>query len=209
MSAFITQTYLIGGLYQSAEMIHQIATTGKCSYEDFKHIIMALKISKFQSIEETFGSTAHLHSGLRACKTYYSMQPSHDTAATIQINRYFAELFKLASYLRKNPNLLTKIGDKVAESTPDFAELDENIEQLIRHFATMYSEIISPNAPRILIRGTENHLKIEFNAQKVRTLLLAGLRIVLLWRECGGKQWHLFIRRKKILETCHQLLNNP
>lgn len=206
MTPFITQTYLIGALYQSVELIHHIATTGKCSYQDYKHILMALQVKQFSSIADTFGAETHLQSGLHACEKYYAMRlGAHDTNAITQINRYFAELFKLESNLRKKPKVMEKIAQRVNSIEDVFHAIDTNMEKIIKQCATIYAEEVSPNTPRILIRGTENHLKNLFNAQKVRTLLLSGLRITLLWREVGGKQWHLLIKRKKIIETCQHL----
>ena len=206
MSPFITQTYLLGGLYQCVEMIHKIATTGQCSYQDYKHILMALNISKFISIADTFGDNNHLKNGLIACEKYFSMSADESNyVATIQINRYFTELFRLEATMTKQPSVMSNIAEQVKLNAEKFNEVDKNIESLIANFANIYAEQISPNAARIMIKGTENHLKVEFNAQKVRALLLSGLRIVLLWRECGGKQWHLFLKRKKIIQTCHQL----
>jgi high frequency lysogenization protein len=206
-TSFTNQVYLISGLYQCAELIHLIATTGKCSYQDYKHIIRVLNVKKFSSIADVFDGEDKLKQGLIACAKYFSMKGG-DYTATIYVNRYFTEMIKLESALRKKPSLMGKVAERVAENEVFFKDLDKHMTDLIQNYAAVYSEIISPNTPKIIIKGEANHLKQEFNAQKVRALLLASLRLVVLWYQIGGKQWHLFIRRKKIIDTCLSLQQN-
>ncbi|RLA21365.1 MAG: lysogenization regulator HflD, partial [Gammaproteobacteria bacterium] len=46
------------------------------------------------------------------------------------------------------------------------------------------------------------------NKNKIRALLLSGIRAALLWRQCGGSRWKIIFQRKKITNTCLQLLKS-
>jgi high frequency lysogenization protein len=56
------------------------------------------------------------------------------------------------------------------------------------------------------VRGDVNYLKNELIACKVRAALFAGIRSAVLWRQVGGKRWHLLFRRKHIAKAIAQFL---
>ena len=43
---------------------------------------------------------------------------------------------------------------------------------------------------------------------RIRTLLLAGVRSIVLWHQCGGRLWRLFFERQKIANTGRLLLSS-
>ncbi|MDO6805406.1 DUF489 family protein, partial [Wenyingzhuangia sp. 1_MG-2023] len=58
---------------------------------------------------------------------------------------------------------------------------------------------------RIHVTGDPMHLQNEHTANKVRALLLSGIRAAILWRQVGGRRWHLLLRRKQYLNALAQL----
>ena len=46
------------------------------------------------------------------------------------------------------------------------------------------------------------------NAERIRALLLAGIRSATLWRQLGGNRWQLFFSRRKILKDAYALLRS-
>ena len=65
---------------------------------------------------------------------------------------------------------------------------------------------ISTLTPRIIIKGEHGYLSDPHNANKVRTILLAGIRAAVLWRQSGGTRPKLILQRKKIHEAAKQLM---
>jgi high frequency lysogenization protein len=77
---------------------------------------------------------------------------------------------------------------------------------VVARLADTYSQTISTLSPRIMVSGENNQLKNPENANRVRALLLAGIRSAVLWRQCGGRQWHLLLQRRKLIESARQLM---
>ena len=46
---------------------------------------------------------------------------------------------------------------------------------------------------------------VELQSNKIRSLLLAGIRSAMLWRQCGGKRWQILLGRKRMLSLSHKL----
>ena len=80
-------------------------------------------------------------------------------------------------------------------------------EAVIANFASIYSDIISPLGTKINITGTPSHLQQKAVQQKIRALLLAGVRAAILWRQVGGKRRHLVFRRKELIQIAKQQLS--
>jgi high frequency lysogenization protein len=52
-----------------------------------------------------------------------------------------------------------------------------------------------------------NHLKNDHTACRIRAVLFAGVRAAVLWRQVGGKRWHLLFHRKRIASDVTRLLH--
>ena len=70
-------------------------------------------------------------------------------------------------------------------------------------FADLYSSIISPNFPKLIIFGEEEYLQRIDNQELIRALLLAAIRAIVLWRQVGGR------RRFFHFSAARQSLNTP
>ena len=75
---------------------------------------------------------------------------------------------------------------------------DKEHENITAALADLYTRTISDIGPKIMIQGEQTHLANPKNAAKIRTLLLAGIRAALLWRQAGGNRWKLLLERRKL-----------
>jgi high frequency lysogenization protein len=49
-----------------------------------------------------------------------------------------------------------------------------------------------------MVNGDPDYLAKPEIANKIRALLLAGIRSAILWKQCGGSRWKFLFYRKKI-----------
>ena len=56
-----------------------------------------------------------------------------------------------------------------------------------------------------MVNGHGGHLQNPRVANKIRALLLAGIRATLLWYQVGGSRWGLLWSRKKYLQSAQGL----
>jgi high frequency lysogenization protein len=64
--------------------------------------------------------------------------------------------------------------------------------------ADLYQEHVSPLGPKIILRGEPRLLQQPEIAAKIRTVLLAGVRAAVLWRQLGGTPWQLIFKREQL-----------
>ena len=57
-----------------------------------------------------------------------------------------------------------------------------------------------------MVSGEHMHLSKPENANRIRALLLAGIRAAVLWRQSGGNWFSLMLRRKSLAEETRRIL---
>jgi len=50
-----------------------------------------------------------------------------------------------------------------------------------------------------------DYLQNEYVSNRIRSLLLAGIRSAVLWHQLGGRRWRLIVYRKRVQETATAL----
>jgi high frequency lysogenization protein len=84
-----------------------------------------------------------------------------------------------------------------------FSETHDNV---IAGLAEIYSDTISTFSFRIQVMGEYQHLQQPRIANRIRTLLFAGIRSAVLWRQLGGRRLKIILYRNKITRNAEQLL---
>lgn len=166
-------------------------------------IASILKIDSDCAID-IYGSLGNLRTGLQKLKQQLSGRQTIDP----ELVRYTTSLIFLESKLADEPALQKQIDagiEKVIALNETRPLLHEDI---LTSLAELYQATISTFRPRLIIRGDEHFLKEQDVINKIRPLLLAGIRAALLWRQCGGSRWKFIFQRKKIIDACDQLLRN-
>src|SRR5690606_33083867 len=110
---------------------------------------------------------------------------------TPEVLRYTLQLIELARLLAAVPQVVEKLGRLLDDVDP----ADPEDGQLSR----IYQQTISTLGKRIQVTGDPQLLQQEQVADRIRALLLAGVRLAWLWRQLGGRRWHLIVRRRALL----------
>jgi len=76
---------------------------------------------------------------------------------------------------------------------------------VVANLAGLYQETLSTFKFRIQVGGDPRLLQNTENAAKIRALLLAGIRAAMLWRQVGGRRWHLLFFRSRLRPSLKKL----
>jgi len=94
---------------------------------------------------------------------------------------------------------------KIAQNQQEhFGIMHENV---IANLADIYQQSISTIQPRLMINGEQVYLSSPEIINKIRALLLAGIRSTMLWRQCGGNRLKFLMYRGKIRDELKFLLS--
>ena len=197
------QVIAIAGIFQAASLVEQIANKGMANSAVIESSIESLFRFDADSTEAVFGNLSGVGAGLRELDR--QLNPDK-TERNLEVTQYVVSMLALEKKISSNSEMLEKITDclKDIQSSLEFFSLMH--DNVFAKIGALYKDTISTLQPKIIVKGERLHLGNESNANKVRALLLAGIRAAVLWRQCGGSRWQILFGRKKYLAECRTLL---
>ena len=169
------QTISLAGLYQSLALIQRIAWEGDTSHSCMQPTIASILTLDTKEFIDVYGSLANLTLGLRTLKK--TLERRHDRQA-IELTRYAINLMVLENKLQQNPRVIALLRTQIKRIHAQYTSTDHCVEEI----AQLYRKSISPLGPKMIIAGNPSYLSDRY-AQIIRTLLLAGIRAIVLWRQ--------------------------
>jgi high frequency lysogenization protein len=202
LNTFTNQSIALAGITQATQLVHDLATTGSADASAFRASVASLLKIDSSSVIDVFGSLAALKLGLEK----FQQQIAGYTSVNPEQARYAASLIFLERQLANEEKMLKtiRIGIEKAQAQADYFDLTH--ENILANLGDVYYNTLSNLQPRIMVNGDEAYLSRPEIVNKIRTLLLAGIRATLLWRQCGGARWKVLFYRKRLHDEATFLL---
>ncbi len=202
------QVIALAATYQVCDMVSNIAWKGKCNTANLQTAINSIFITNPASIDDIFNNaTTSLNDGLKLLVGSLNPQAqdllSHNYP---EITKYALMLLALENKLHKKPERLANISQGILAAQTQYEHYGAEHNNTLAALADIYQQHISILTPQIMVNGERLYLSDNSNAAKIRTLLLAGIRAAVLWRQCGGSRWLFMLNRKAYLCEANSLL---
>ncbi len=198
-----TQTIALAGVFQAAALVKQWAYHGQVDEPAFLRSIHSLLDLDPADITAVYGDLKDLKLGLVTLIDFFQQKSSQRDK---EIASYFVGLLIVQRNLKNNPQMLKKIHDRIPFVSTQIQHFGNNHPTVIANIADIYSSTLSQMKYRIHVQGNRVYLEQEAGINKIRALLLAGVRAALLWQQLGGRLYQLFIFRNRIKTAAQQLL---
>jgi len=198
------QVIALAGLSQAVYLVQHIAKRGTADREDMAASIGSVLKIDSGDVVDVYGGLHRVMTGLRQIEKQLGGPDVVDPEQA----RYASTLIFLERKLMKQPRMLEAIRasmEKAAAVAEDRGVLDEDV---LATLAETYHQTVSQLKPRVMVAGEQMYLSDPENANSIRSLLLAGIRSVVLWRKCGGSRWKLLFLRPKLQKEAQQLLDS-
>lgn len=199
------RTIALAGLYQSVDLVSQIARRGIADSASVSASLTSIFKLDAESYADVFGGTGGVETGLRVLREQLT---ADDRKSRMERTRYVVTLLYLERKLRRSSSMAELIQQGIAQARQQLAHYDVTHINVINRLADVYQQTVSPLRPAIIVQGDQAYLANPQNASRVRALLLAGMRAAVLWRQAGGTRWRLFIGREALLRDVEALLAN-
>ncbi|HHA19648.1 MAG TPA: lysogenization regulator HflD [Methylophaga sp.] len=193
----------LAALMQVVTLVQQIAQTGQVNQAEFETLLNSLLETDAADTEAVYGDLSQLQTGIKQLNNQLSKKKDKKDIALL---RYIIGLLHLERKLAKRPAMLDLISreiDQIPQQIEYFGDI--NNPQVIARFADIYHRTISELTPRIQVNGDPGFLQQADNINRVRALLLAGIRAAILWHQKGGRRWHFIFQSNKMLEISKSL----
>lgn len=201
ISPDIERHIALAGVCQAAALVQSIARKGSADAQAVEASISSILVTAPDSPQQVYGSLPNLLVGFSTLVAQLDNESRHKDA---EITRYVASILSLERKLSKHPTALNDLGERISHVQRQLGHVDFEHSQIMSSLASVYTDVVSPLAPKIQIAGNQQHLSSSSNQHKVRALLLAGVRSAVLWRQMGGKRRHILFNKSQILKAAKQ-----
>lgn len=180
------QALALAGVVQAAALVHRVAHDQAIPDEAQTALLHTVPTRQAADLDQVFPDPAAYGMGVSI-----AMEALGGKSRTPEVLRYSLQLIELARLLKSVPQVVEKLGGLLDEVDPEAPD----VSQLSR----IYQQTISTLGKRIQVTGNPQVLQQEAVADRIRALLLAGVRLAWLWQQRGGRRWHLILRRRALL----------
>jgi high frequency lysogenization protein len=195
-------TIALAGLAQAISLVREVAQTGKPNEVAYHATINSIFATNPDDTIQIFGDINQLQCGLEALQNI--LQPTTDTAQLM--TRHMLALMRVQKKISNSPQLLDTLTQRLTQAKKQVAYFSLTHPTVLANLADIYISIITPLRFRFFVRGNQQILNVRENMEKIRALLLAGIRASVLWRQLGGSRLQLLFTREKIKTSALNLL---
>jgi high frequency lysogenization protein len=200
MASSADRVLALCSVVQSASLVTAIARTGMAPVDAVETCVQSLFATNPTTLQDIFDHGDKLRLGRRRLRQAWTEPDPEDPQIMLMVNN----LIILTTRFTKTESHMHKMGLGITELSAQLSTMNTEKQQaddfIFQSFADLYQQWLSSLQPRIIVRGVPQHLQNASNLCKIRTLLLAGVRGTMLWQQLGGRRWHLFFKRKAILD---------
>ena len=196
------QVIALSGVAQAATLVDQIARTGDTDNDAYQVSIGSLFEFDPPSTESVFGDVKGVGVGLA---TLQSILTPSNYAQQQMPARYLSGMIFLERKLSGNTDMMDVIHSRLEHTAYRATHFDDDTAGLASAIAAIYQDTISQFQYRIHVSGEADHLRNSKHADRIRALLLAGIRAAMLWRQVGGRRWHLLLRKGQLRQAAIEL----
>ncbi len=208
MADIKSETIALGALFQCCSQVQRIASSGFMDEHAAACVIRGILINNPKSVEDIY-LPGRLLTGFKQLSESFSSSAGDKTFETIEVTKTALKLIQLTCAVERNPKVFDHLGSEIdrlaaefERTQPGFFDSDPAVvlsSGNLKEFSSLYQSLISPHFAKLIIYGEPRHLREVANQERIRSLLLAGLRAVVLWRQVGGRRRFLMFRRKAII----------
>lgn len=197
------RTMALAGIFQATELVRQAANHGTWSGYAADTCLDSLLAIEADTVEEIYGNANNLRLGAETLVSVLQGDRRH-----MESLGYAVSIMQLETNFRKEKEMQARIGLELQTISilDEGLELHEIKDLQAEKIAGLYTRTISTLSPRIVINGRPQYLQVDRTVNWIRTLLFAGLRSAVLWRQMGGGRFSLMFGRKKMIEQAQTLL---
>jgi len=197
---------------QCAQLVHALATTGRADPEQINACIDPLLVLNPETTADIYPNVLRFSSGLKALQQSLSNDGVKEFGEPI---KYVLGMTVLQQQLLRTPEMQKQIQQRLqyrdtvlADNAQSEVDQDGQQQYDFAVLSALYQDTISKLNYRIHVKGSIEFLRDQPTADKIRSLLLAGIRSAVLWHQLGGRRWHLFIYKRRIRDCVAHVRRN-
>lgn len=193
----------LAGIFQSALLVKNIAETGQINENAFQASINSLYKIDAPDVPSVYGKLVDLLMGLQELKHWCDKAKNYKKN---DVNRYVYSLMYLERKIAHDKSKLNILTRRIKQAVSQANYFTGIHPTVLASLASIYVDLFGSYSFRIQVLGAAEILSKPEIANKIRALLLAGIRSTVLWRQLGGGRLQLIFSRHKIFQIAQELI---
>lgn len=202
----VERSLALAGVFQSAALVRDLARTGETEKLAFDTSIQSIYTLNVSTVEQVYGGTIKgLRLGLQELVNllaYTKLKPDRE------LTRYLIGLMHLERKLIRCPETKQHLSRRIKHAISQANYFASSPQVIINSLADIYVATLGALPFRLHVVGQSKYLAHAETVSKIRAVLLAGVRSVVLWRQLGGARWQLFLMRPTLIAVGKKLLSS-
>lgn len=204
----LNQVKALAGVFQACDLVKQIAWTGQCQRASMFVLLSSIFKQNPGNVDDVYDDVHNLEHGFtvlisQLAGTGNGMEERKNP--DIEVTRYVVNVLHLQKKLSRRHDMQNTLAEGIQKIRLQLQHFELDHPNILARLADLYQQTISTLGPRVLVNGEHLHLSNNENANKIRALLLGGIRSAVLFQQCKGSKIKLLFKRKTYLELATQL----
>ena len=191
----------LAGVFQAAALVRDLATQGRADAVAVESSLASVFRIDSDSATDAFGGMGGVRFGLEVLIANLDSAQREVGIAHLAIG-----ILRLERKLARRRAMLGQLRTGIEAIQRQVDHLGVTHTTVQSRLAELYADTLSQVTPRIVVHGNPMHLGDPRRVEQIRALLLAGVRAAVLWRQVGGNQWRLLLRRSEYAMLARGLL---
>ena len=197
MTPLQEQITALGGVFQAAALVDKLAHSGQVSDAALAYMLKTLLVRNPETTLDVYGGDdLGLRDGYKLLLAVLERETDNLPRESL---RYVVSMLSLERQFSRRDDLLEIAGKRIPKIEQQVELYGISSDNIASSFGSLYQDTISTFKQRIQVHGDMRFLQQEATAANVRALLFAGIRSARLWRQLGGRRWHLLTKRGSML----------
>ena len=194
------QAMALAAVFQACHLVDMLANSGEAPIEDIKLSMAALLNQNPSSLLDMYGPRDNLQTGINAMTTLLGDR-QNTTTFTLQTLSYVLTVLSIERQLNSRPEMLESIASGIDSANRQAQHFSIAHDNVFANLASLYQQSISTLRQRIQVKGNAIYLQQSNVAERIRCLLFSAVRSAVLWRQLGGRKYHLVFYRAAIVNA--------
>lgn len=191
------QTIALAAVCQAALLVSDASKGKPINKEVATQLFQGVMVTSPDSIFDVYQNIQDLRGG---CESMLKQMSGRTDRRDMELTRYVAGMMALSKKLMNSAKAQQHLTDTIEQISRRLDHFDISSDSVMCNFADGYSKAISPLGQKIQVMGDPNVLTQDVVQNRIRAILLAGVRAAVLWRQMGGKRRQFIFNRKQILQ---------
>jgi high frequency lysogenization protein len=191
----------LAGVLQACRLVVDLAMRGRADATATQASLASVFRIDANTAADVFGGVGGARLGLETLLAQFD-----SSERNLPLTRLVLGVLRLERRLARNPRMLGELRGGI-----------ERVQRQVDHFgiehatvqgrlAELYVSTLSQLRPRVIVHGSPVNLSNPQLVEQIRALLLAAVRAAVLWRQVGGSQLRLLLRRREYAMLARGLL---